>query len=131
MKEIFTLLLAFVCTTSLWAQNKSFKNLVGVWEAVDSENQSGGLEIIDTQKIYLVYGKERKPVTSCTFDFSKSPNWFDFAVADSTGIMKLKSLLLFVNDDLIQWQVFDGEARPAHFSEQTGQMVYLRRKKGP
>lgn len=129
MKELLTLLLALVCTTTLWAQGRTFKNLVGVWEAVDSENQSGGLEIVDTQKIYLVYGKERKPVTACKFDFEKSPNWFDFAVVDSTGIMNLKSLLLFVNDDLIQWQVFDGEARPAHFTQEGGQMVYLRRKK--
>ena len=129
MKEIFTLLVALACTTTLWAQGRTFKNLVGVWEAVDSENQSGGLEFVDTQKIYLVYGKERKPITSCQFDFDKSPGWFDFAVVDSSGIIKLKSLLLFVNDDLIQWQVFDGEARPAHFSEEGGQMVYLRRKK--
>lgn len=129
MKEIFILLVAVVCSTALWGQSRTFKNLVGMWEAVDSENQSGGLEFIDTQKIYLVYGKERKPVTSCKFDLSRSPGWFDFAVVDSTGIMNLKSLLLFVNDDLIQWQVFDGEARPAHFSEDGGQMVYLRRKK--
>ena len=129
MKEIFTLALAFVCSTALWAQGRSFQNLVGMWEAVDSENQSGGLEFIDTQKIYLVYGKERKPITSCKFDFSKSPNWFDFVVVDSTGMMNLKSLLLFVNDDLIQWQVFDGDARPAYFSEEKGQMVYLRRKR--
>jgi hypothetical protein len=129
MKEIFTLLLAFACSTTLWAQGRSFQNLVGVWEAVDSENQSGGLEFIDSVKIYLVYGKERKPVSSCTFDFTKSPSWFDFTVADSSGLMKLKSLLLFVNEDLIQWQVFDGEARPAYFTEDKGQMVYLRRKR--
>jgi hypothetical protein len=130
MKEIFTLLLAVVCSTTLWAQGRTFQHLVGVWEAVDSENQSGGLEFIDSQKVYLVYGKERKPVTSCRFDFSKSPSWFDFMLVDSSGNMKLKSLLLFVNDDLIQWQVFDSDVRPAHFSEEQGQMVYLRRKKG-
>ncbi|HEY1112033.1 MAG TPA: hypothetical protein VGE66_00670 [Chitinophagaceae bacterium] len=129
MKVIFTLLLAVVYSTALWSQDRTFKNLVGVWEAVDSENQSGGLEFIDSQKIYLVYGKEKKPITSCKFDFDKSPGWFDFVVVDSAGMMTLKSLLLFVNDDLIQWQVFDGEARPAHFTEAQGQMVYLRRKK--
>lgn len=129
MKEIFTLVLAFLCTSALWAQGRSFQNLVGAWEAVDSENQSGGLEFVDTQKIYMVYGKERKPITACTFDFTKSPSWFDFSVVDSSGIMKLKSLLLFVNDDLIQWQVFDGDVRPAYFTEAQGQMVYLRRKK--
>lgn len=129
MKEIFTLLLALVLSTTVWAQSRSFQNLLGVWEAVDSENQSGGLEIIDTQKIYIVYGKERKPITGCIFDFTKSPNWFDFSVVDSSGILKLKSLLLFVNDDLIQWQVFDGDVRPAYFTEEKGQMVYLRRKR--
>jgi hypothetical protein len=129
MKKIFTLLVVLVCSTTIWAQGRNFQHLVGVWEAVDSENQSGGLEIIDSQKIYLVYGKERKPVASCQFNFAQSPSWFDFSIKDSTGSMNLKSLMLFVNDDLIQWQVFDGDVRPAHFSEGAGQMVYLRRKK--
>jgi hypothetical protein len=126
MKELFTLLVAFVCSTALWAQGRSFQHLIGVWEAVDSENQSGGLEFIDSQRIFLVYGKERKQATLIRFDFSKSPCWFDFTLKDSTGVLNLKSLLLFVNDDLIKWQVFDGEGRPADFSEKTGQMVYLR-----
>jgi hypothetical protein len=129
MKTFFTLLVALVCASPLWAQNKSFKQLVGKWEAVDSENQSGGLEIIDSVQIFLVYGTERKAVASCQFDFAKSPCWFDFSIKDSSGTMNLKSILLFVNDDLIQWQVFEGETRPTQFSSDTGEMVYLRRKK--
>jgi hypothetical protein len=129
MKEIFTFLLVLMCSTFTWSQGRSFQNLVGKWEAVDSENQSGGLEILDSQQIFLVYGKERKPVASCQFDFAKSPCWFDFTIKDSTGSIALKSILLFVNDDLIQWQVFEGAARPAHFTEGAGQMVYLRRKR--
>lgn len=129
MKVIFTCLLALACSTLTWGQGRSFQQLVGSWEAVDSENQSGGLEIVDSQRIFLVYGKERKPIASCKFDFSKSPCWFDFTLKDSTNTMAMKSILLFVNDDLIQWQVFDGDARPAHFTEGSGQMVYLRRKR--
>lgn len=129
MKTLFILLLTILFSAPAWSQNRSFKNLVGRWEAVDAENQSGGLEFIDSLHIFLVYGKERKPATACTFDFSKSPNWFDFSLVDSTGITILKSLLLFVNDDLIQWQVFDDDARPAHFTGNQEQMVYLRRKK--
>lgn len=129
MKTFFTLLVALLCASPLWAQNKSFKQLVGKWEAVDSENQSGGLEIIDSVQIFLVYGTERKVVDSCKFDFAKSPCWFDFSIKDSTGTMNLKSILFFVSDDLIQWQVFDGEKRPTQFSSDAGEMVYLRRKK--
>lgn len=129
MKTLFILLLTILCSAPAWPQNRNFKSLVGTWEAVDAENQSGGLEFIDSLHVYLIYGKERKPATACTFDFSKSPNWFDFSLVDSTGKMTLKSLLLFVNDDLIQWEVFDSEARPAHFTGDGGQMVYLRRKK--
>lgn len=129
MKTFFTLLIALICAGPVWAQNRSFKNLVGKWEAVDSENQSGGLEIIDSVQIFLVYGTERKTVGSCKFDFAKSPCWFDFSLKDSTGTQNLKSILLFVNDDLIQWQVFDGDMRPANFSSSQGEMVYLRRKK--
>jgi hypothetical protein len=41
----------------------------------------------------------------------------------------MKSLISFVNDDLIQWQVFGDEVRPAHFKQDVGEMMYLRRKK--
>jgi hypothetical protein len=74
-----------------------------------------------------VYGTQRKLVTRSRADFSKSPVWLDLAVKDSTHTTTLKSLLLFVNEDLIQWQVFDSETRPAYFSTSRGDMLFLKR----
>jgi hypothetical protein len=49
------------------------------------------------------------------------------AVKDASHVVTLKSLLLFVNEDLIQWQVFDSETRPAYFSTDKGDMLFLKR----
>lgn len=130
MKRIYTWLLALIVCASAQAQPRSFRHLVGTWEAVDSQNQSGGLEVLDSNRIFLVYQDQKKAATACTFNFSKTPYRFDFTLKDSTGSQHLKSILSFVSDDLIQWQVFEGDAQPAQFSEGSGQVVYLRRKKG-
>ncbi len=106
------------------AQKKySFENLKGSWR-----NSSGaGLDIVDSGTIYIVYGSQKKLVTRSKADFSKSPVWLDLAVKDSSHVVTLKSLLLFVNEDLLQWQVFDSETRPAYFSTDKGDMLFLKR----
>ena len=130
MKKVLVL---FSCSLLLSlatvGQTRSFLHLVGMWEAIGSEDRSGGLEIVDSAKIFLVYGDERRAVVSYKADFSKTPGWFDFTIKDSTGSITLKSLIQFINDDLLQWQVFEEDVRPAHFTQGGGQMVYLRRKK--
>jgi hypothetical protein len=106
-------------------QKHAFKNLVGRWESSDG----AGIEVVDSARIFLLYNGDRKQVISYQTNFSKSPCWFDFTVrSDSAGSITMKSLLLFVNDDLLQWQIFEDE-RPANFSANKGTMVYLRRKK--
>lgn len=130
MKKMLLFVILGLCLhMDSFAQKRTIQSLVGHWEAVDSENASGGIEVLDSSKLFLVYGTERKPIVSYTADFTKAPGWFDFTIKDSSGTMALKSLLQFINDDLIQWQVFDESVRPAHFVESEGTMVYLRRKK--
>jgi hypothetical protein len=128
MKKFFILLLSVFLCCAAEAQNRSFQHLIGRWEAVDSENSSGGLEVLDSTKVFMVYNNEKKAI-ECKVDFTKSPIWFDFTIKDSTGTLRMKSLLQFVNDDLIQWQVFEGDAQPVQFASNSGDMVYLRRKK--
>ena len=106
------------------AQTFNIKNLIGRWESAEG----GGIEMIDSSRVFLVYGKDKKQISSYQADFSKSPAWFDFVISDSTEKISMKSLLLFVNDEMIQWQLFEDE-RPGNFSSQKGEMVYLRRKK--
>lgn len=129
MKKFFCVLMFYTfISIAAGAQFRSIQHLMGKWEAVDAENSSGALEVIDSNKIYLVYGQEKKAISSFKIDFSKSPAPFDFTIKDSSETRDLKSLLQFINDDLIQWQVFESEVRPAHFTQSGGQIVYLRRK---
>lgn len=122
----FIVVLAFLVsmTNSVGAQGRyNFDNLRGSWR-----NRNGaGLDIVDSNTIYIVYGTQKKLVTRSKADFSKSPVWLDLAVKDSNKVTTLKSLLLFVNDDLLQWQVFDSETRPAYFSTSRGDMLFLKR----
>lgn len=125
MKKVIAGLVLFLSMNMVAnAQKKySFDNLKGSWR-----NSSGaGLDIMDSNTIYIVYGTQKKLVTRSRADFSKSPVWLDLAVKDSSHLVTLKSLLLFVNEDLIQWQVFDSETRPAYFSTDKGDMLFLKR----
>lgn len=108
------------------AQSRDLSFLVGRWEAVQSRNAGGGIEVVDTSKIYLFFGEERKPLLSFEADFSKSPAWFDFTVKDTAGNIRLQSLLQFINDDLIKWQLFD-DARAERFTTTRGEILFLRR----
>lgn len=108
------------------SQNLSIKNLVGRWETADG----AGLEIIDSSRIFVTYGKERKPILTYEADFSKSPCWFDFVVKDSgQQLSTMKSLLLLEGNDVLKWQVFDDGNRPADFISDRGYTVILRRRK--
>lgn len=128
--RIFILMLCAFLQTSVLAQSAGFQKLIGKWEAVDADNKTGRLEVLDSSKIFLAYGQEKKPITSFNADFSKSPVWFDFTVSSDSDNIKIKSILLFINDNLVQWQVFGSDAvRPAHFTEDKGEIIYLRRKK--
>lgn len=125
MKKVLVgLVFLLSMNVAVQAQKKySFANLKGSWR-----NSSGaGLDIVDSNTIYIVYGSQKKLVTRSRADFSKSPVWLDLAVKDSTHLITLKSILLFVNEDLLQWQVFDSETRPAYFSTDKGDMLFLKR----
>jgi hypothetical protein len=125
MKKLMVALALFVSTIGVaQAQKKySYENLKGSWR-----NRNGaGLDIVDSNTIYIVHGAQKKRVTRSRADFSKTPVWLDLAVKDSAKVTTLKSLLLFVNEDLIQWQVFDSETRPAYFSTNRGDMIFLKR----
>jgi hypothetical protein len=127
MKILFVIVASFLATAAIGQKIPS--KLIGKWEAVDSDNQGIGLEIKDSTEIYVVYGEEKKRVTSFKADFSRTPAFFDFSVKDSSEVIQLKSLINLVNDDLVQWQLFDGPSRPDMFTEKQGEMVYMRRKK--
>lgn len=118
-------LLVFVSLNAS-SQKLSIKNLVGRWETTDG----AGLEIIDSSRIFVTYGKERKPILTYDADFSKSPCWFDFVVKDSAQqLSAMKSLLLIESNDVLKWQVFEDGKRPSDFVLDRGDIILLRRKK--
>ena len=123
------IILVFVCSfwmgTSLYAQKHSLQSLIGRWESEDG----GGIEMMDSAHIFMVYGNEKKPISSYKADFSHAPAWFDFSIIDSGQTITMKSLMQFVNNDEVKWQVFDDGTRPANFTIGKGEIVYLRRKK--
>jgi hypothetical protein len=124
-KGLLAALLCLVLTVN--AQNKSLKDLTGSWVAVN-ENDAG-IEVVDSVTIYVVYGTQRKVASGPAFDFSKSPIRFNFTINDEKQNLSMHSLILFVNEDLLQWQIFDGDVQPVAFSSNQGDLMYLRRKK--
>lgn len=126
MKKVAMGLSVVFVSLSAYAQNLSIKNLVGRWETSDGV----GLEVIDSSRIFMTYGKERKPILTFDADFSKSPYWFDFVVKDSAQqLSTMKSLLLLEGNDVLKWQVFEDGNRPSNFVTGRGDMIILRRKK--
>lgn len=125
MKNIWMgLLLATMCLPAA-SQQVCVKDLVGKWEGSDG----AGLEIIDSSRMFITYGKDRKPILSYQADFSKTPCWFDFVVKDTAQKLSTMKSLLLVDHDTLKWQVFDDGDRPADFASDKGDIVILKRKK--
>ena len=79
--------------------------------------------------MFITYGKERKPILSYQADFSKTPCWFDFVVQDTVKKLTTMKSLLLLDHDVLKWQVFDDDTRPADFTADRGDIVIMRRKK--
>jgi hypothetical protein len=126
MKKIWMGLPVLLFSLNVSSQTISIKNLVGHWATADG----AGLEIIDSSRIFVTYGKERKPILSYQADFSKSPCWFDFVVKDTAQkLSTMKSLLLLQDNDVLKWEVFEEGDRPSDFTTDKGEIVILKRKK--
>jgi hypothetical protein len=125
MKKMLMGLLLIACCPGAWSQQVSIKDLVGRWQTSDG----AGLEIIDSSRIFVTYGKERKPILSYQADFSKTPCWFDFVVKDTVQKLTTMKSLLLLDHDVLKWQVFDDGDRPADFTADRGDVVVMRRKK--
>jgi hypothetical protein len=111
---------------AIHAQLRSFKDLVGKWEIV-GELPGASLEVIDSTQIFLTYGGERKQVTEAVLNTAKSPAWFDFRIADSTGTLQVKTLIHVYGDGVMKWQLFVEEERPQFFTSARGELMYLKK----
>jgi len=111
------------------AQKNIRGDLSGRWENIENRNSSAGLEFRSIDSVFLFFNDERKLARQVKIDDTKNPYWFDFTIDNGSENVPVSSLLEFVNSDLIKWQVFTSEVRPAHFTQSTGEIMYLRRKK--
>src|SRR5688500_9983646 len=128
MKKGMLAVICFLISAQVMAQ-RSIQSLVGRWEDVRAASECVGLDVGASTAIHMVYCIEKKKIVSYKADFSVTPVRFDFVIKDSTETITLKSLLDFVNDDLIKWQLFEGDAKPIYFANDSGEIMYLRRKK--
>ena len=111
-----------------FGQATKFRNMIGSWQIISDDEPGGRLDIIDSSTIVIKFMGEEKKLSGCKIDFTRTPYWFDFAAADTTTLFSnFKSLLEFVNDDTMRWQVFIDEERADHFTSQGGELFYLKR----
>ncbi|RYZ28526.1 MAG: hypothetical protein EOO10_09270 [Chitinophagaceae bacterium] len=105
-------------------EEHSFQDLVGSWRT----KGGAGLDIMDSNTVYIVRGGLRKLAVATLSDVNKAPVTFNLTVKDSSKVVTLKGLLMLVGDNLMQWQIFDSETKPASYTSNTrGDMLFLKR----
>lgn len=129
MKKVGTIIFFVVLIYSAaFSQSSRFDHMVGKWQIISDQEHGGSLDVIDSTTILIKFGGEEKRLSDCKIDFSKSPYWFDFSAKDTTTTSSnFKSLLEFIGDDTMRWQVFVDEERPDHFTSNSGELFYLQR----
>ena len=126
-KFVIVVLTILALDSATFGQARKFNNMVGLWEMVGEQESGGGLQIVDSATILIRFMGEEKTILSYNIDFSKSPYWFDFSCKDTTSISHFKSLIEFVGDDTLKWQIFTEGERANHFTSRTGELFYLKR----
>ena len=96
---------------------------MGTWR-----NSTGvGMDVVDSNTVYIVHGNQRKLASASLTGVGRNPLSFNVSIKDSSKIVVLKGLLLFVNDNTLQWQVFDSDTKPVSFRYERGDMLFLKR----
>jgi hypothetical protein len=126
MKTIIYFLASCLFFTNIaLAQSIELPTLRGKWL-----NKNGaGIEIAGSAQMYIVYAGEKREIVSYEADFSKTPAWFDFTVKHEGKVVKLKSLIYLLENDLLKWQIFESDTRPAYFTLDKGETLYLKKVK--
>lgn len=126
MKKILLIISCFFVVTAN-SQVKKLKDITGAWNIAGEGNAGASLQIVDSSTIILTYLGETKTLFDCKIDFTKSPAWFDFSTKDNSQVLRVKSLLQVIGDDVIKWQLFIDEDRPNYFSSSKGELLYLKK----
>lgn len=130
MKKVCVLVGVFILSIlQVFSQQKKFRDIVGSWKVTGEQASGASLQITDSTDIVFTYQGEKKKVLDYNIDFSKSPAWFDFSISDTASVVKVKSIMEVINDNMIKWQLFIDEDRPDHFSSGKGELFYLIKEK--
>ena len=128
MKKLVIWLLVFVFLgTEGFSQTKKFRDMIGLWDIIGEQDSGGRLQVIDSSTILIRFMGEEKTILRYNIDFSKSPCRFDFSCKDTASISYFKSILEFVGEDTLKWQIFTDDEKADHFTSRTGDLFYLKR----
>lgn len=128
MKKIVSSILCVIGLAGIsFGQARKFDRMVGLWEMIGEQDAGGRLEIVDSSTIRIRFMGDEKAILRYNIDFSKSPYWFDFSCKDTASVSNFKSLIEFVSDDTLKWQIFAEGERPTHFTARGGDLFYLKR----
>ena len=124
MKKIIGVAMLFISlAVTAQSNQRNFNDLIGSWR-----NKNGfGIDVLDSATIYLVRGGNHKLAALLNADFSSNPLWLDLSLKESGKVTNLKSLLVFITDDTVQWQLYDTEAKPAGLRSDNRNTLFLRR----
>jgi hypothetical protein len=112
-----------------FGQAKKFHNMIGMWEIIGEQDAGGSLHVVDSSRILIRFMDEEKTILRYNIDFTKAPYKFNFSCRDTASVSNFYSLLEFVGDDTLKWQIFADGERPDHFTTRTGDLFYLKRSK--
>ena len=130
MKKILLIIFSvFTLSSTGFGQIKKFQDLLGRWEIVGEDMPGASLEVIDSTQIFLTYQDEKKQVIDYTLDLTKSPAVFDFSLADSSGKIKVYSIIQIFGNGVMKWQLFLDEDRSYYFTASRGELMYLKKTK--
>jgi len=124
----------FLCTSIFLStflsgsgQTKSVKDLMGKWYG---EREMFMLEFIDTANLVMTTMGKKQPQAAYILDLTKSPGWLDIFMGSGKMKTTIKSIIEFVDDETIRWQMPSGIERPNEFSNKPGSAVLtLKRNK--
>lgn len=117
-------LLAAVAAGAQSKEERTMQDLVGSWR----NSRGAGLDIEDSNTVYIVRGNQRKRAAASVSDLRKNPVSFNLTVKDSARLVTLKGVLMIVGHNTLQWQVYESETKPVSYTAgNRGDMLFLKR----
>jgi hypothetical protein len=119
----------FILVSTSSAQIFFPKTIIGRWEGIDSTNQIGNIEFLDSLHLRLSIPGQGTFVSEYSFDTTKNPIWFDIILKNGDKKAILKGLVKFLDNNTLKWQIFlDGE-RTNSFQDETFDNTIILKKR--